>query len=95
MATPTSTRHPSSSSAGQARRGKRSGLLRGFFALRHSRDGIAAAWREESAFRQEVCGAAVLLPIACLVSVSATERVLLTASVLRSSEMRSMAASMP
>ncbi|WP_250437830.1 MULTISPECIES: diacylglycerol kinase [unclassified Caballeronia] len=61
---------------------KRSGLLRGLFALRHSRDGIAATWREESAFRQEVCVAAVLLPIAFAVPVGAAERVLLAASVL-------------
>ncbi|SAK60046.1 diacylglycerol kinase [Caballeronia temeraria] len=61
---------------------KRSGLLRGLFALRHSRDGIAATWREESAFRQEVCVAAVLLPIAFLVPASAAEHVLLAASVL-------------
>ncbi|WP_321800403.1 diacylglycerol kinase [Caballeronia sp. J97] len=62
--------------------GKRSGLLRGVFALRHSRDGIVATWREESAFRHEVCVAAVLLPVAFLVPASAAEHVLLAASVL-------------
>jgi diacylglycerol kinase (ATP) len=61
---------------------KRRGVLRGWFALRHSRDGIAATWREESAFRQEVCIAAILLPVAMLLPVSAVERVLLAASVL-------------
>lgn len=61
---------------------KRSGWLRGLFALRHSRDGIAVTWREESAFRQEVCLAAVLLPIAALLPVSPAERVLLAGSVL-------------
>ncbi|VXB42668.1 Diacylglycerol kinase [Burkholderia sp. 8Y] len=62
--------------------GKRSGLLRGLFALRHSWKGLVVTWREESAFRQEVCVAAVLLPIAFIVPVSAAERVLLAASVL-------------
>ncbi|SAK83735.1 diacylglycerol kinase [Caballeronia glebae] len=62
--------------------GKRSGPLRGLFALRHSRDGIAATWREESAFRQEVCVAVVLLPLAFVVPASAAEHVLLAASVL-------------
>ncbi|WP_277184520.1 diacylglycerol kinase [Caballeronia sp. BR00000012568055] len=61
---------------------KRQGVLRGWFALRHSRDGIAATWREESAFRQEVCVAAILLPVAMLMPLSAVERVLLAASVL-------------
>ena len=61
---------------------KRRGLLRGFFALRHSWDGMTAAWREESAFRQEVCLAVVLLPAAFVVPVSAAERVLLAGSVL-------------
>jgi diacylglycerol kinase (ATP) len=61
---------------------KRTGPLRGLFALRHSRDGIAATWREESAFRQEVCVVAVLMPIAFLVPVSAAEHVLLAASLL-------------
>jgi diacylglycerol kinase (ATP) len=61
---------------------KRSGALRGLFALRHSRDGIAATWREESAFRQEAYVAAVLMPVAFLVPVSAAEHVLLAASLL-------------
>ncbi|SAL78096.1 diacylglycerol kinase [Caballeronia peredens] len=61
---------------------KRRGLLRGVFALRHSWAGIAATWRDESAFRQEACVAAVLLPIAAFVHVSAAERVLLAGSVL-------------
>jgi diacylglycerol kinase (ATP) len=72
----------SSDATTQAAHVKRTGLLRGLFALRHSRDGIAATWREESAFRQEVWVAVVLLPIAFLVSVSAAEHVLLAGSVL-------------
>ncbi|AET89267.1 diacylglycerol kinase [Burkholderia sp. SFA1] len=72
----------SSSTPAQDASVKRRGLLRGVFALRHSWAGLVATWREESAFRQEVCVAAVLLPIAALVQVSAAERVMLAASVL-------------
>ncbi|SPB16328.1 diacylglycerol kinase [Caballeronia novacaledonica] len=61
---------------------KRRGLLRALFALRHSWAGIVATWREESAFRQEMCIAIALLPIAAFVEVSAAERVLLAGSVL-------------
>lgn len=73
----TRSAHPSSSSGV-----KRTGPLRGLFALRHSRAGIAATWREESAFRQEVCVAVVLMPVAFLLLVSAAEHVLLAASLL-------------
>ena len=44
--------------------------------------GLVSAYRHESAFRQEVALAAVLLPLACVLPVSATERVLLIGSVL-------------
>ncbi|WP_250537275.1 diacylglycerol kinase [Caballeronia sp. AZ10_KS36] len=81
MVRPTSSTH-SSSSASEGAIVKRRGLLRGIFALRHSWNGIAVTWREESAFRQEVCVAIVLLPIAFLVPVATTERVLLASSVL-------------
>jgi diacylglycerol kinase (ATP) len=70
------------SSAERPSHPKRRGALRGWFALRHSRDGIAATWREESAFRQEVCVAVILLPVALLMPVSTVERLLLAASVL-------------
>jgi diacylglycerol kinase (ATP) len=76
-----STSHPSTPPAKDAPV-KRRGLLRGVFALRHSWAGIVATWREESAFRQEACLAAVLLPVAAFVHVSAAERVLLAGSVL-------------
>ncbi|WP_244818047.1 diacylglycerol kinase [Caballeronia sp. Lep1P3] len=78
----TSSPHSSPSSWTQPAGGKRGGLLRGVFALRHSWNGIVATWREESAFRQEACVAAVLLPLAFFVPASAAERVLLAASVL-------------
>lgn len=61
---------------------KRRGLLRAFFALRHSYDGFIATWREESAFRQETVLAAILLPSAVLLPASVLERVLLMVSVL-------------
>jgi diacylglycerol kinase (ATP) len=77
-----SSRSRASSAPSQKAPPKRHGLLRGAFALRHSWAGIAATWREESAFRQEACVAAVLLPIAAWVQVSAAERVLLAGSVL-------------
>lgn len=48
----------------------------------HSLAGLAAAWRTEGAFRQEVIAAAVLVPVACLVPVPLIERALLIASVL-------------
>ncbi|HEX7935650.1 MAG TPA: diacylglycerol kinase [Paraburkholderia sp.] len=61
---------------------KRSGIMRGLFALRHSYDGFVTTLREESAFRQETVLAAVLLPAALLLPVTAVERVLLISSVL-------------
>jgi diacylglycerol kinase (ATP) len=44
--------------------------------------GIADAWRQESAFRQELLLAAILIPIACFLRISAVERALLMAAVL-------------
>ncbi|WP_250476666.1 MULTISPECIES: diacylglycerol kinase [unclassified Caballeronia] len=82
MNRPTDSTSRSSSTPTQGAHVKRRGPLRALFALRHSWAGMAATWREESAFRQEVCLAIVLLPIAALVGVSAAERVLLAGSVL-------------
>lgn len=62
-------------------KGKR-GLRRLINALSYSLSGLGLAFRHESAFRQEVALAAVLLPLALFVPVSAAERVLLIASVL-------------
>ncbi|CAG4901514.1 diacylglycerol kinase [Paraburkholderia saeva] len=61
---------------------KRSGPLRALFALRHSWDGIVTTFRVESAFRQEVALAAILLPVAMLLPLSPVERVLLIVPVL-------------
>jgi diacylglycerol kinase (ATP) len=59
---------------------------RGFDRIRravgHSYAGLAAAYRHEAAFRQELLLAALLLPLALLVSESASERALLIGAVL-------------
>ena len=43
---------------------------------------MSGAFRNESAFRQEVFLAAILVPVACLVDVTRVERALLIATVL-------------
>ena len=53
-----------------------------FNALLYSLSGIRMAFRHESAFRQEIALAAVLIPLACILSLGPVERVLLIASVL-------------
>jgi diacylglycerol kinase (ATP) len=59
------------------------GLRRLFNAFLYSLSGLAAAFRHESAFRQEVGLAVLLVPLACLLDVGPVERVLLIASVLQ------------
>jgi diacylglycerol kinase len=66
---------------GNALKGQR-GWRRLVNATRYSRDGLAAAWRHEDAFRQEVVIAAVLLPVALLLPLPAVEKLLLIGSVL-------------
>ena len=58
------------------------GLQRLLNALFYSLSGLRIAFTHESAFRQEVALAAVLIPVACVVRVSAVERALLIGSVL-------------
>jgi diacylglycerol kinase (ATP) len=58
------------------------GLRRLVNALFYSLSGLRLALLHESAFRQEVALAAILVPIACVIEVSPVERVLLIASVL-------------
>jgi diacylglycerol kinase (ATP) len=60
----------------------KTGLIRVFHAFFNSLAGLRDAWRHESAFRQEVMLAAVLIPIACVVPLSPVERALLIGSVL-------------
>lgn len=59
-------------------KGKR-GLINAFS---YSRDGFAAAWRSEDAFRQEAILAALMLPAAVLMPVSLVEKILLAAVVV-------------
>jgi diacylglycerol kinase (ATP) len=54
-------------------------IVRAFF---NSLAGLRDAWRHESAFRQEIVLAALLLPVAFVVPVSPLERAMLAATVL-------------
>lgn len=67
--------------AGSPLKGK-TGLRRIVNAFFNSLAGLRAAWRHESAFRQEIALACVLLPIAFAVPMPGVERALLAASVL-------------
>ncbi|WMY07132.1 diacylglycerol kinase [Paraburkholderia phenoliruptrix] len=58
------------------------GLTRAWHAMRNSLAGFSVAIREESAFRQELTLAAILLPCGLLVPVEPVARVLLLGSVL-------------
>ena len=58
------------------------GLRRIWRALFYSLDGIAAALRHESAFRQEVLLALILLPTALWLDVTSTAKALLVVSVM-------------
>ena len=62
-------------------KGKR-GLRRLINALGYSRDGIAAAWRNEAAFRQEILLAAIALPLAFYLGKTGVERALMIGSVV-------------
>lgn len=65
----------------RAFKGKR-GLVRLFNALGYSRDGLAAAWKHEAAFREEVLLALAALPLALYFGQGGVERALLIGSVL-------------
>jgi diacylglycerol kinase (ATP) len=60
----------------------KTGIIRIVHAFFNSIAGLKDAWRNESAFRQEILLAVVLVPIACVVPVTAVERALLIGSVL-------------
>ena len=51
-------------------------------ALGNSRSGLAEAWRTEDAFRQEVIGAAILIPLSFFIPASLVEHALLIGVVL-------------
>ena len=58
------------------------GLLRAWAAMKNSISGLGFAIREESAFRQELTLAVILVPSALFLPVLPVERVLLVGSVL-------------
>ena len=58
------------------------GLRRLFNAFFYSLSGLRIAFNHESAFRQEIAIAVVLIPLACFLTVGAAERILLIGSVL-------------
>jgi len=70
-----------SQSAESPHKGK-TGLQRIWNACHYSLDGLAAAFRHEDAFRQEVFLAAILIPAALFMPVAATGKALMVASVL-------------
>jgi diacylglycerol kinase (ATP) len=58
------------------------GLQRIVNATRYSIDGIAAAWRHEPAFREEIVAAAILVPLALALDVSGLGKALMIGSVM-------------
>jgi len=59
-----------------------SSLKRLINAATYSKQGLIKAYHSEAAFREEVYAAIILIPTACLMSVSNVERILLIGSVL-------------
>ncbi len=57
-------------------------LTRAWYALKHSVNGFRVAIREESAFRQELTLAAILVPVGLFMPVDAVSHALLIGSVL-------------
>ena len=60
----------------------KTGLVRVWNAFHYSMAGLAAAYRNEDAFRQESLLAAVMIPVALSLSVPGIDRALMIASVL-------------
>ena len=60
----------------------KTGLVRIVHAFFNSCAGLGDAWRHESAFRQEIVLAAILIPVAFLVPVAPVERAALIAALL-------------
>ncbi len=67
---------------GEQRKENGAGLARLLRAVRCSRAGLSAAWRNEEAFRQELLLGAVLIPLALWLGKTGPERALLVASLL-------------
>ena len=58
------------------------GLVRLWNALGYSGEGLAAAWRNEAAFRQELLLAAIAIPLAFYLAKSGVERALMVGSII-------------
>jgi diacylglycerol kinase (ATP) len=58
------------------------GPVRLWNALGYSRDGLATAWKNEAAFREEVLLAAVTIPLAIYLGRSGVDRALLVGSII-------------
>nr|MBL8411001.1 diacylglycerol kinase [Dechloromonas sp.] len=58
------------------------GITRLINALGYSRDGLAAAWKNEAAFREEVLLAAVTIPLAFYLGRTGVDRALMIGSII-------------
>jgi diacylglycerol kinase (ATP) len=58
------------------------GLVRLWNALGYSRDGIAAAWKNEAAFREEVLLAVITIPLAFYLGKTGVDRALMVGSIV-------------
>lgn len=58
------------------------GIVRLINALGYSRDGLASAWKNEAAFREETLLAAVAIPLAIFLGQTGVDRALLIGSIL-------------
>lgn len=61
---------------------KPQGFTRILLAFGNTRNGLQAAWREEAAFRQELCLAAIVVPLGLWLGRNGIERSLLIAPML-------------
>ncbi len=60
----------------------KTGLVRLWNALGYSRDGLAAAWKNEAAFREEVLLAAIAIPLAIFLGKTGVDRSILIGSII-------------
>ena len=60
----------------------KTGLVRLWNALGYSRDGLAAAWKNEAAFREEILLAAVAIPLALFLGKTGVDRSILIGSII-------------
>ena len=60
----------------------KTGLVRLWNALGYSRDGLAAAWKNEAAFREEVLLAAIAIPLALFLGKTGVDRSILIGSII-------------